>query len=195
LDSLFKLRDREVFVDCGAYTGDTIERVVEKSPAFSRIVAIEADPNNFAGLTKWARTLAPELASRIDCLNVAVGAQRDKLHFAASGDEGAHIAYDGDIEVDCVPLDDLLAGSLPTFIKMDIEGAEIEALEGARQTIKKCQPILSVCVYHKQNDLWRVPLFIRSLAENYRLFLRPHDVDGWQLVCYAIPPNRLSSQM
>jgi FkbM family methyltransferase len=191
LDSLYKLRDREVFIDCGAYTGDTAERVVERSPGFLRIVAIEADPANFGRLTKWAANLEPGIASRIDCLNVAVGAKRDKLHFAASGDEGAHIAKDGDLEVDCVPLDELLGDSMPTFIKMDIEGAEIEALEGSKRTIQKSEPILSVCVYHKQNDLWRVPLLIHSLADDYRLFLRPHDVDGWQLVCYAVPPNRL----
>jgi hypothetical protein len=77
------------------------------------------------------------------------------------------------------------------LIKMDIEGFELEALEGAREVIEKHQPILSICVYHRQNDLWRIPLFIRSLVKDYRLFLRPHDVDGWQLVCYAVPPNRL----
>jgi hypothetical protein len=51
--------------------------------------------------------------------------------------------------------------------------------------------LLSICVYHKQDDLWRIPLFIHTLVEDYRLFLRPHDVDGWQLVYYAVPANQL----
>lgn len=206
LDSLYQIDDYEVFVDCGAYIGDTAEQVIRRNPAFSRIVAIEADPRNFDRLTQWIGTLKPSIASRISAFNVAVGAKRGKLQFRASGDEGARIANDGDVAVECVPIDDLvskagptfikmdddlLCEAGPTFIKMDIEGAEIEALEGAQRSIREHRPILSICVYHRQNDLWRIPLLINSFVEDYRLFLRPHDADGWQLVCYAVPRNRL----
>ncbi len=193
LDSLYRLDDGEVFVDCGAYIGDTADQVIRRDPNFAKIVAIEADPANFERLIRWVGTLATPIASRIDPLNVAVGAKRGKLHFQARGDEGARLATDGNFIVDCVPIDELALENGPTFIKMDIEGAELDALEGARRSIQTHRPILSICVYHKQNDLWRVPLFIRSLVGDYRLFLRPHDVDGWQLVCYAIPANRLRS--
>jgi FkbM family methyltransferase len=178
-------------VDCGAYTGDTAEQVIRRNPAFSRIIAIEADPENFDRLTKWIGTLEAPVASRINALNVAVGAKRGKLRFQAGGGEGAKLATDGNVVVECVPIDDLATEAAPTFIKMDIEGAELDALEGARRSIEMHRPILSICVYHKQNDLWRIPLFIHTLVEDYRLFLRPHDVDGWQLVCYAVPANRL----
>jgi FkbM family methyltransferase len=191
LDSLYRINDHEVFVDCGAYTGDTAEQVIRRNPAFSRIIAIEADPENFDRLTKWIGTLEASVASRITALNVAVGAKRGQLRFQAGGGEGAKLAADGNVVVECVPIDDLATETAPTFIKMDIEGAELDALEGARRSIQKHRPILSICVYHKQNDLWRIPLFIHTLAEDYRLFLRPHDVDGWQLVCYAVPANRL----
>jgi FkbM family methyltransferase len=191
LDSLYRIDDHEVFVDCGAFIGDTAEQVIRRNPAFSRIVAIEADPENFDRLTKWSRTLDASVASRISALNIAVGAERGKLRFQAGGGEGAKLAADGNVVVDCVPIDDLATEVAPTFIKMDIEGAELEALEGARRSIQTHRPILSICVYHKQDDLWRIPLFIHALAEDYRFFLRPHDVDGWQLVCYAVPANRL----
>jgi len=193
LDSLYRIKDQEVFVDCGAYTGDTAEQVIRRNAAFATIVAIEADPANFDRLTGWIDTLEAPLASRIRTLNVAVGAKAGRLHFRASGDEGACLAPDGDVSVECVPLDDLRTDAPPTFIKMDIEGAELEALQGARRTIRTNRPILSICVYHKQDDLWRIPLFIHSLAEDYRLYLRAHDVDGWQLVCYAVPEDRLRS--
>jgi FkbM family methyltransferase len=193
LDSLYRINDHEVFVDCGAYTGDTAEELIRRNPAFSRIIAIEADPQNFERLTKWIGTLEAPVASRISALNVAVGAKRGKLRFQAGGGEGAKLATDGNVVVECVPIDELAPAGGPTFVKMDIEGAELEALEGARRSIQTHSPILSICVYHKQNDLWRIPLFIHTLAEDYRLFLRPHDVDGWQLVCYAVPPNRLRS--
>ena len=193
LDSLYHLNEGEVFVDCGAYIGDTAEEVIRRDPNFAKIVAIEADPANFKRLTRWVGTLERPIACRIDALNVAVGARRGKLHFQASGDEGARLAPDGDFVVECVPIDDLTLQDGPTFIKMDIEGAELDALEGARRSIQTHRPILSICVYHKQNDLWRIPLFINSLVDDYSLFLRPHDVDGWQLVCYAIPKKRLRS--
>ncbi|MGO9405600.1 MAG: FkbM family methyltransferase [Terriglobales bacterium] len=191
LDSLYRINDREVFVDCGAYTGDTAEQVIRRNPAFSRIVAIEADPENFERLTKWIGTLDAPVASRIKALNVAVGAKRGKLRFQAGGGDGAKLAADGNVVVECVPIDSLVTEAAPTFIKMDIEGAELDALEGARRAIQAHLPILSICVYHKQNDLWRIPLFIHTLAEDYRLFLRPHEVDGKEEVCYAIPANRL----
>ena len=102
------------------------------------------------------------------------------------------LASDGNVVVECIPIDELVPEPpAPTFIKMDIEGAQLDALEGARRSIQTNRPILSVCVYHKQDDLWRIPLFIDALVEEYRLFLRPHEVDGKQLVCYAVPANRL----
>jgi FkbM family methyltransferase len=195
LDSLYRVKDQEVFVDCGAYTGDTAQQVIHRNAAFAKIVAIEADPRNFGLLTKWISTLDAPVASRIRTLNVAVGARSGRMHFRASGDEGACLAPDGNVFVECVPLDDLLTDAPPTFIKMDIEGAELDALKGARRTIQTNRPILSICVYHKQDDLWRIPLFIHTLAEDYRLLLRPHDVDGWQLVCYAVPEDRLRSRV
>jgi FkbM family methyltransferase len=193
LDSLYRIDDHEVFVDCGAYTGDTAEQVIRRNPAFSRIVAIEADPQNFERLEKWIGSLEASVASRITALNVAVGAKRGELRFQAGDGEGARLATDGNVLVECIPIDDLTPEAVPTFIKMDIEGAELDALEGARRSIQTHHPILSICAYHKQNDLWRIPIFIHALVEDYRFFLRPHDVDGWQLVCYAVPANRLAS--
>ena len=189
-DSLYRIDDHEVFVDCGAYIGDTAEELIRRNPAFSRIVAIEADPQNFNCLTKWIARLDAPVSSRISALNIAVGAKRDKLRFQASGNDGARLAADGNIVVECIPIDDLAPEAGATFIKMDIEGYELEALEGARRSIQTHRPILSICVYHRQDDLWRIPLLIHTLVEDYRLFLRPHEADGKELVCYAVPANR-----
>src|SRR5208283_2914568 len=190
-DSLYQIDDHEVFVDCGAYIGDTAEQVIRRNPAFSRIVAIEADPQNFDRLTKWISTLEAHVASRISAMNIAVGAKRGQLRFQASGTDAARLATDGNVVVECIPIDDLAQAAGATFIKMDIEGAELEELAGARRSIQTHRPILSICVYHKQDDLWRIPRFIHALVEDYRFFLRPHEVDGKELVCYAVPANRL----
>ena len=183
--------EHEVFVDCGAYTGDTAEQLIRKNPAFSKIIAIEADPQNFERLSKWVGTLDSRIASKISALNTAVGATRGQLRFQANGTDGARLATDGNVAVDCIPIDDLAPAAAATFIKMDIEGAELDALEGARRSIQADRPILSICAYHKQDDLWRIPLFISTMVEDYRFFLRPHEADGKELVCYAVPSTRI----
>jgi hypothetical protein len=76
---------------------------------------------------------------------------------------------------------------------MDIEGAEVEALNGARNLIARHHPILSICLYHRQSDLWRIPLIIHSMYPGYCFYLRSHEEDGWQTVAYAVPPERLTA--
>jgi hypothetical protein len=73
---------------------------------------------------------------------------------------------------------------------MDIEGSEMDALAGASRIIREQGPLLAICVYHKQDDLWKIPLLIHSLNPEYRFFLRPHKLEVWDLVCYAVPKAR-----
>jgi len=74
---------------------------------------------------------------------------------------------------------------------MDIEGAEPDAILGASNTIRKNMPILAVCTYHAQEHLWRVPLLIQSISDNYKFFFRRYSDECWETVCYALPRNRL----
>jgi FkbM family methyltransferase len=190
LDSLYELRPGEVFLDCGAYDGDTVRQFVIRNRGFKHVFAVEADPSNYRRLREWMETLDSSTSRRIDSFNVAVSAMPGKLRFDATGGEGARLSTNGCTTVDCARIDDLMTQDEPTFLKMDIEGAEMDALRGASRTIGH-QPLLSICVYHRQSDLWRVPLFIRSLEPGYKFFLRPHEGDGRQLVSYAIPSHRL----
>ena len=96
----------------------------------------------------------------------------------------------GSLEVQGEPLDRVLANETPTYLKMDIDGAEPDALLGARRTLERCRPTLAVCVYHEQDHLWRIPLWIDSLKLGYRFFLRPHHEECWDLILYAIPEGR-----
>ena len=78
----------------------------------------------------------------------------------------------------------------PTFIKMDIEGAEIEALAGSTEIVSANQPVLGISSYHMPDHLWRIPLQIASMSNGYSFFLRPHNEEGWDLVTYAISRER-----
>jgi len=185
---LCPLTDHEVFVDCGAYDGDSLRSFLDQpKKSFQRIYSFEPDPANFEKLEKDV-SLRPERES-ITLHRAAVGARVGTVQFSAGGNESSHIGK-GDM-VNLVTLDRALSGTQPTYIKMDIEGAEVDALNGAREIIRQYSPVLAICSYHLQNHLWRIPLLIQSINPNYSFFLRPHLVEGWDLVCYAIPKSRL----
>jgi hypothetical protein len=74
---------------------------------------------------------------------------------------------------------------------MDIEGAELDALQGAQRLIRRYKPLVALSAYHLQDHLWQIPLFLQSLFDRYRFFLRPHRIEVWDLVCYAVPEDRL----
>jgi len=184
------LASDEIFIDCGAYDGDTIKDFLAKTNEnFLSIQAFEPDPLNFEKLSEFVNSLS--FKEKIILYQKAVGARFETLNFSNTGTTSSTISTGGQTKVESVPLDDILKKCDPTFIKMDIEGAEIDALLGAKKTIQKSLPVLAICVYHQQNHLWKIPLLIKSFSQEYRLFLRAHQEEGWDLVCYAIPANRL----
>jgi FkbM family methyltransferase len=180
---------RECFIDCGAYTGDSLAALHQWHPDFAQAAAFEADPATFRTLEKFTQETG--IASRVVCHPFAVGAIKTIVRFSANGGSDAAVTEDGGIEVPAVPIDLMLNGSNATFIKMDIEGAETQALLGARETIRRCDPVLAICVYHRQGDLWRIPLLMRELLPGAALLLRSYCLDGLETVCYAVPRWRL----
>jgi len=190
-DNLLAHKTDEVFVDCGAYDGDSIRAFIERrETSFQEAIGIEADPGNYARLESSFASMPDEIRQKLKALNLAVGSDSSMIRFNATGTAGSSVGK-GEVEIRCVPLDEVLEGRVPTYIKMDIEGAEREALLGARQTIEKYAPILAICLYHRPEDLWRIPLLIQSIQPSYRMFLRRYSADCWEQVCYAIPEDRL----
>ncbi len=195
-DDLFDLLPDERFIDCGAFDGITVKHFLKRQKEFSgKIVAYEPDPANFELLKQYISSLANGIAGNIMPLPYAIGAKHEKVHFDATGTMGSTISSHGKLEVECITLDeDLISLQIPpTYVKMDIEGGELNALAGARDLISGEIPILAICLYHRFDDLWRIPLFIHSLTNKYQFFLRPHEIEGWQLVCYAVPASRLKA--
>ena len=190
-DELITIERNEIFVDCGAFDGDTIQEFLKRRKAsFERIIAIEPDPVNCKALETRVSALPTETKNKIRIIHSAVGSKRDLVTFNATGTAGSSLG-DGNYQVRCVPLDELLNEITPTIIKMDIEGAEPDALLGARHIIEKDAPVLAICLYHAQEHLWQVPLLIQTLNSTYDFFLRRYADECWEIVCYAIPKNRL----
>lgn len=189
---LFSVIPDEVFVDCGAFDGDTIRYFLQqREPIFAELIAIEPDPLNFSRLAAYVEALPDQLKRKIAIHQVATGISRGKVQFNSTGTNQANVANTGNIEVDCMPLDELLHDIVPSYIKMDIEGAEPETLQGARRIIKKYSPTLSLSVYHRFDHLWQLPLIVKSIYGGYKFFLRTHAKACWDLVCYAVPKDRL----
>jgi FkbM family methyltransferase len=188
-EDLFQLSSDEVIVDCGAFDGDTLRMLLTVTDQFKEFHAIEADTVSIARMRSYLATLGSEVRARVKEHDCAVGAERCTLKFAMTGSITAKVESVG-VDVACIPIDELFADTRVTFVKMDIEGAEFDALRGAAAVIRRDQPILAVCVYHTQADVWRVPLLLRSLNSSYSFFLRAYDGDGLQSVVYAVPPHR-----
>jgi FkbM family methyltransferase len=188
---LVHLSGDEVLVDCGAFDGDSIRLFLDKTAAkFARIHAFEPDAGNLAALAAYISTLPPETAARIDVRPLALGRENRVVRFSAEGSVGSKVTGTGDLEIPCRTLDSVLAGIVPTFIKMDIEGAEIDAIPGTARIAAECRPILAVCAYHRCQDLWTLPKLLKAANPDYRIFLRRYAEECWETVYYAIPPER-----
>lgn len=177
----------EVYVDCGAYTGDNIPDFMRFSEGeFQKYYAFELSKNNYERMRKNVFECWSEHADRFVLENKGVS---DRTEFIQYGeyDEGSKVEDSGTQNGEVVALDDYFADCEPvTFIKMDIEGAEMKALRGADRIISKNFPKLAICIYHNPEDLWEIPLYIKRNWPDYDIFIRHHTDMLNETVCYAV---------
>jgi FkbM family methyltransferase len=179
LDIIIPCPDERI-VDGGAFDGDTLRNM---PLGYSHAWAIEPDPWSVARI----RLLGDE---RAVVFEAALGSRSGRARFDARGTPASSRAERGHIEVTVSRLDDLLSGETPTYLKLDVEGDELAALHGATELLRRAQPVVAVCVYHRPDDLWRIPLLLHELLPRHRHFLRVHENDGFELVAYAVPRPR-----
>lgn len=192
---LFALTPSERFVDCGAYDGNDIRRFIERAGGgFDRIATFEPDEKNFPKLTTTLAAMPEDQRARITAYPYALSDSAKQIRFSATGSVASTTRAEDGSTVTAVTLDETLGDLHPTFIKMDIEGAEPEALRGAANILRQDAPILAICLYHDIAHLWQIPLLIHTITPAYRLHLRRYSEDCWETVCYAIPPGRTLGQ-
>lgn len=190
-DDLFRYRDDEVILDGGAYDGDTLRAWLATGRPFRFWHAWEPQPASADRMRAYRASLPDSTANRIFVRGCALGAVDGVAAFDPVSSVDAAIVQPntGGVPVPVMALD----GSnfiAPTFIKLDIEGAELDAIAGMRETIRTHRPVCAVCVYHRPDDLWKIPLALLELMPDARFYLRPHMAEGWETVCYAVPPER-----
>lgn len=204
VDAFQEVNEREVFIDCGAYDGDSIIEYLEnRKNVFGKIIAFEPDENNFR---KLRRNLAAEWKRR--------GLSEDKLCLYPYGvDKKSNISYviksashEGmdtklvDAPFDNEKYDEMTNSSTTTvrsvsidefvsepfhFLKADIESYEYRLLLGAENSIKKYRPKLVICIYHSALDFFQIPTLIKKIVPNYHLAIRHHSKNLSETVLYA----------
>jgi FkbM family methyltransferase len=178
VEELVQREPEAVFVDAGAYDGQTIQQFIDfQENKFKKVYAFEMNEKNF----KRIQTL--DFDKRVELYNL--GLWNEKTTCAYSQDEDSSSLGAGDYIAECITLDEVVGDEPVTFIKMDIEGAEIPALNGAKKCIQKWKPQLAICIYHKQNDLWQIPFLVHEMVPEYKLYVRHHMHDINETVLYA----------
>lgn len=184
---IFPLSDQEVLFDCGAYDGDTLQNFLNITGGqFRHILSFEPDPSNYEKLAEYVKSLPDEIGKKITIRKTGVGAKAELLKFNAEGGTSSRLNPEGSMQVTVETIDDFLGEFEPTCIKMDIEGAELDALRGGESLIRKHLPSLALCVYHCPDHLWEIPLTAHEFSTSYTFYLRRHAVVPWDLVCYGI---------
>lgn len=176
---------QEVFVDCGAFDGDSVQAFMARCPSYNSIVALEPDPSNHERFANRFGGTDIMRKKHISVLPFAASDRGDKVRFNVTGTAGSSFSETGFV-VEAAPLDEILAGIIPTFIKMDIEGAEPMALRGTAQIMREHAPSIAACLYHDRRHLWEIPLQIAVTQPRYELFLRRYADECWETICYAV---------
>lgn len=190
--NVMKFDDQEVFVDAGCYnlvTTLTLKKVLHRqtNKQLKKVYALEPDPYN----CQICRERKDEMhLDEVEIFPYGTWSERTQLHFRSGELPSSCICEDGESVVPVCPIDDVVDPSEPvTMIKMDVEGAELESLKGARRTIQRDRPKLAICIYHKPEDLTEIPLYLKELVPEYKFYVRLHATNGNEFVLYAIPPE------
>ena len=180
------LTEEEVFVDCGAYDGNTALQFVSwcGEKQYNKIWCLE--PDNIT-MNKLKNTLSGVRGCSI--LPYGASDEEKEVSFITTGGEGSKIGGTSNVPgantIKTMALDDLLQGEKVTFIKMDIEGEEYNALVGAKEIIATQKPRLAISVYHRADDIIKIPALLLELVPEYKFCIRHYSILSNETILYA----------
>ena len=180
LDLIPCISEDEVFVDLGAFTGDTIADFIDVyGENFSQIIAYEVDPKNYEKLIDNTDNYVG-----IDARNRGAGDSYSTMYIDSS-DSTTVVSDKGKTPVQIVPLDEDLDCKI-TWIKMDIEGSEQTAIMGLTGHISIDKPKLTICTYHNNHDIWKIPRLIRDINPDYKFYMRYNGGENTLYPCECV---------
>ena len=171
----FKYSNR--YVDCGTFDGDSVIKYFQYNKN-GMCIAFEPDENNIKLCNKNLKN------KNVLIYPLGVYSHTTILKFNPLG-SGGSIDENGSVEVAVTSLDETIYNLRPDYIKMDIEGVEVEAIKGAKNIIKDFSPNLAISIYHKANDLWKIPLLIKEINPNYEFKIRCHNHMCLETILYC----------
>lgn len=178
-ENILRLGDDEVFVDLGAYRGDTVAQFMAYTDGYRKIYAVEPDPKTFKKLTL-------NVPQDVVCLNAAVSDKDGTASFDMQSGRSSRLSDNG-VAVRTVTVDGILDGGYATYIKMDVEGNERRAIDGARLTISRFAPKLNIAAYHRTGDLFEIPLQVLEINPDYKVYLRHNPyIPAWDVNYYFV---------
>lgn len=194
VEGIIRFDSNEVFVDGGAFIGDTIQHLLNfskrKGGSVKKIIAFEPDEKNVKRLSE---NFGKDC--RVKVIERGLSDEDKVLSFLPNGSLGYFLsdstcekgtAQDRIIQIPCTSIDNCKDCEEATFIKMDIEGAELDALIGGERTIKRNHPKLAICIYHSLEDMIRIIEYIHDTYPEYKLYVRQHTAGRGETVLYAV---------
>lgn len=176
----------ESYVDLGAYNGDTVKEILELTKGrYVDIYAVEPDKKNFKKLQRFSEGMR-----NFNCYNCVAWSKDTQIPFNSKAGRQASVSTSGKM-TEARSVDSILDGKPATIIKMDVEGCEREAIWGSALTIRKYAPKLMVSLYHRNEDIYELPLLINMLNPGYNIYIR-HQlyIPAWETNLYAVYENR-----
>lgn len=172
-----ELSEDESFVDIGALEGDScIDFIISAKFKYKHIYVVEPETE---GIKKCFDTLFnPITKDKITFYNFGISSQNEIVSYRNNNGEWKYIK--------AWTIDTIFSDKEVTLIKMDIEGMEEKALLGAEIVIKKQKPKLAICIYHLEDDIYRIPLLIRKMNPNYKFYIRHNEDHDGEVVLYAV---------
>lgn len=187
LEALKPDAEDEIFIDAGCFNGDSSVKAAEWAKGkLRKVYAFEPDET---GILRCEEALK-KLGCEYELYQLATWSERQTLSFESNGynRSGSKTLAnaEGGIRVDADSIDNILQGRRATYIKLDVEGSELETLRGAAETIKKYKPKLAISIYHKPEDIIEIPLYMESLRMDYQYYIRQYQTRWCETTLYAI---------
>lgn len=179
---IYILSENECFIDCGVFIGDTIEDFLKEcNGKYNTIIGFEPDNNNFLVIPDEYKN-----NPNITIFNSGCYSETKKINFLSNIGEASRICDNSNDAIQVYKLDDIEECKNASFIKMDIEGCELEALKGAKNIIRSNKPKLAICIYHSDEDMISIINYVHELVPEYRIFVRHYGDFELETVMYAV---------
>ncbi len=178
---ILKLNNNETYIDLGAYRGDTVFEFLGKVKTYDKIYAVEPDIKTFKKLENAVMDL-----KNIELINGCISDTCKKGLFAMNGSRGSN-SQKGATEIDFLTVDSIVGENKVTYIKADVEGAEIDFIKGAQYTILKNKPKMMISCYHRSDDLYKIPEAVLNIRKDYKVYMRHFpSIPAWDTVYFFI---------